>query len=93
MVHGLGDPLVFGSAVAIGALLYLAKIPAMTLGIGMYLPFAMSFTVFLGGLTRLVYQRRKPGATTNGDVVASGLFGGEGIVGVTIAIISMLTGA
>ena len=93
MVHGLGDPLVFGSAVTIGALLYLAKIPAMTLGIGMYLPFAMSFTVFLGGLTRLVYQRLKPGATNNGDVVASGLFGGEGIVGVTIAIISMLTGA
>ena len=65
----------------------------MTLGIGMYLPFAMSFTVFLGGLVRLGYQRLKPGATTNGDVVASGLFGGEGIIGVTIAIVSMLTGA
>lgn len=93
MVHGIGNPLVFGSAVALGALLYLAKVPAMTLGIGMYLPFAMSFTVFLGGLTRLVYKRLRPDATTNGDVVASGLFGGEGIVGVTIAIISMLTGA
>lgn len=93
MVHGLGDPVVFGSAVAVGALLYLARVPAMTLGIGMYLPFAISFTVFLGGLTRLVYERVKPGATTNGEVVASGLFGGEGIVGVTIAIVSMLTGA
>ncbi|NLM36851.1 MAG: peptide transporter, partial [Firmicutes bacterium] len=67
MVHGLGDPLVFGSAVVVGALLYLTKVPAMTLGIGMYLPFAISFTVFLGGLTRLVYQRVKPDATPEGD--------------------------
>lgn len=93
MVHGIGDPLVFGIAMGIGALLYLAKIPAMTLGIGMYLPFALSGTVFLGGMSRLVYQRIKPGAAENGDVVASGLFGGEGITGVTIAIIRMITGA
>ncbi len=93
MVHGIGDPLVFGSAVGIGALLYLLKVPAMTLGIGIYLPFAMSFTVFLGGMLRLVYQRLKPGATDDGAVAASGLFGGEGITGVTIAIVSMLIGA
>ncbi|HBL36727.1 MAG TPA: peptide transporter, partial [Firmicutes bacterium] len=72
MVHGIGDPLVFGSAVGIGALLYLLKVPAMTLGIGIYLPFAMSFTVFLGGMLRLVYQRLKPGATDDGAVAASG---------------------
>ena len=93
MVQGLGDPLVFGSAVGIGALLYLVKVPAMTLGIGMYLPFAMSFTVFLGGMIRGVYQRLKPGAAEQGAVASSGLLGGEGITGVTIAIISMLTGA
>lgn len=93
MVHGIGDPLVFGIAMGIGALLYLAKVPAMTLGIGMYLPFALSFTVFLGGMSRLVYQRLKPGAAENGDVVASGLFGGEGITGVTIALVRMITGA
>src|SRR5690606_18254072 len=72
MVHGLGDPVVFGSAVAVGALLYLTKVPAMTLGIGMYLPFALSGTVFFGGLTRLVYQRRKPSAANDGDVVEIG---------------------
>lgn len=93
MVHGIGDPLVFGIAVGTGALLYLARVPAMTLGIGMYLPFAMSFTVFLGGLARLVYRRLKPDAAENGDVVASGLFGGEGITGVTIALVRMITGA
>ena len=49
MVHGLGDPVVFGSAVAVGALLYLTKVPAMTLGIRMYLPFALSGTVFSAG--------------------------------------------
>ena len=92
MVHGLGDPLVFGSAVAIGALLYLAKIPAMTLGIGMYLPFAMSFTVFLGGLTPSFTNGENQGDVTNGDVVASGLSAVKGS-GVTIAIVSMLTGA
>ena len=93
MVHGIGDPLVFGIAVAIGALLYLARVPAMTLGIGMYLPFALSFTVFLGGMARLVYGRLKPQTAESGDVVASGLFGGEGITGVTIALVRMITGA
>ncbi|TCL58318.1 putative OPT family oligopeptide transporter [Hydrogenispora ethanolica] len=93
MVGGIGDPLVFGVALAAGALLYLFRVPVMTLGIGMYLPFEISAVVFLGGLLRLLSDRFRPGAAAGaGNIAASGLLGGEGITGVGIAIYKMLTG-
>ena len=90
MVSGIGDPLVFGIAVAIGALLYLLKVPVMTLGIGMYLPFEISAIVFSGGLARYISDRIRPKSIATGNIVASGLLGGEGITGVGIAIFKMI---
>ncbi|NLC68737.1 MAG: peptide transporter [Clostridiaceae bacterium] len=100
MVKGIGNPQVFWAAIVIGILLYLFKVPAMTLGIGMYLPFEISSVVLLGGLVRFItdmFRRRlAPGETAKNDetgsIAASGLLGGEGITGVAIAIIKMITG-
>lgn len=92
MINGVGAPLVFGIAVAIGALLYLFKVPVMTLGIGIYLPFEISAPMFLGGAIRFASDRLRPKAAENGNIAASGLFGGEGITGVGIAIFKMITG-
>lgn len=92
MVGGIGDPVVFGTAAAIGALLYLLKVPAMTLGIGMYLPFEISSVVFLGGLARLVVDRLRPSSVETGTIAASGLLGGEGITGVGIALVKLVIG-
>lgn len=92
MVNGIGQPLVFGIAVLIGAVLYLLKVPAMTLGIGMYLPFEISSVVFIGGLTRLISSRLHPKSGETGNIAASGLLGGEGVTGVAVAIIKMITG-
>ncbi len=92
MVGGIGDPWVFGVAALIGVLLYLLKVPAMTLGIGMYLPFEISAVVFLGGVSRWISDRIRPQAAGSGNIAASGLLGGEGITGVGIAICKLLTG-
>lgn len=93
MVSGLGNPLVFGIAALIGATLYIIKIPSSTLGIGMYLSFEISSVVFLGGLIRLVTDRFRKKSVENGTIAASGLLGGEGITGVTVAILKLLTGS
>lgn len=92
MVNGIGNPIVFIIAALIGILLYMLKIPAMTLGIGMYLPFFISSAVALGGIVRFIMDRVRPKSSGTGNVAASGLFGGEGITGVTDAIIKMLIG-
>lgn len=91
MIQGIGDPAVFGIAAAIGMLLYLVKVPVMTLGIGMYLPFEISAVVFSGGVIRFIVDRARPKAVEPGNIAASGLLGGEGITGVTIAIVKLLT--
>lgn len=93
LVSGIGDPFVFLIAMILGCVLYLKKIPAMIIGIGMLLPFAMSASIFLGGLIRFVLDLvRKDKAKkdhTNGHIMAAGFLGGEGITGVVLAIITM----
>lgn len=92
MINGIGNPLVFGIAAAIGAALYLLGLPTATLGIGLFLPFTISSAVFLGGLVRFVSDKlRKNKADETGNVAASGLLGGEGITGVAIALVRMFT--
>ncbi|HEX2924686.1 MAG TPA: OPT/YSL family transporter [Ruminiclostridium sp.] len=93
MIHGIGYPVVFGIAVAIGAVLYLLGLPSATLGIGVFLPFTISSAVFLGGAVRFVADRVRGKSSDDdaGTVAASGLLGGEGITGVCIALVKMFT--
>lgn len=94
MINGIGDPVVFGVAALIGAILYLVGLPTATLGIGIYLPFYISASVFIGGVIRFVADHvRGKNKEDTGTVAASGLLGGEGITGVGIAIVRMFTGA
>ena len=80
---------------------------AMMIGRGVYLPFYMSLTAFLGSCVKLAYDKwaARRDATAGlsdeekaakdaafqeqGLVVASGLLGGESIVGVILAFISV----
>ncbi len=92
MINGIGSPVVFGVAAAIGAALYLLGLRTATLGIGLFLPFTISAAVFLGGIIRFISDRlsgKKSDET--GNVAASGLLGGEGITGVVIALARMFT--
>lgn len=110
MVSGIPSVPWFVGGLAAGIVLYWVGLPAMMVGLGVYLPFYMSFTAFLGSVAKLVYdkvrdardakagitadEKERRDATYNerGLVVASGLLGGESIVGVIIAFISVAMG-
>lgn len=91
MVNHAFDPRVFWSGAALGILLVLLKVPSMTLGIGMYLPFSFSSAIFIGGAIRWAVGKYFPSQTDNGLVVASGVFGGESLTGVAIAFLSFFS--
>lgn len=104
MVAGIPSVPAFALGLVGGTLLYCAGIPAMMLGLGVYLPFYMSLTTGVGALARVAFDRvRASRAERDGEeaakeldeagaVVASGVLGGESIVGVIIAFASVASG-
>ncbi|MDM8163546.1 OPT/YSL family transporter [Collinsella intestinalis] len=99
MVAGVPSAPAFAAGLAAGCALYLAGIPAMMVGLGVYLPFYMSFSTVVGAVMRWVYDRVAAARGVDADaaeeagvVVASGVLGGESIVGVIIAFASVATG-
>lgn len=108
MVSGIPSVPAFALGLALGFGLYLLNFPAMMLGLGIYLPFYMSFTAFLGAMAKVAYdavcKRRRaklaPEAAAEkekaqgetGLIVSSGLLGGESIVGVLVALGAVVAG-
>ncbi len=93
MAGGIQNVPVFFVGLGIATILYIVGFyPVMTLGLGVYLPFYLSFTAFIGSMLRLVLDRVKPSfeKSGKGTVIAAGLLGGEAVVGVIIAIILAL---
>ncbi len=66
------------------AALYVAGLPVITLGLGIYLPFYMSASAGLGLVVKLVANRLKVTPET-GTCLASGALAGESIVGILLA--------
>ncbi len=94
MVGGIANPTSFYIGLAVGVLLYLFDFPVMTLGLGVYLPFYLSATAFIGGILRFSIEKIAPNWEKNGTglIIASGLLGGEAVVGVVIALIQAWIG-
>ena len=95
MVGGIENPVIFFSALALSAVLYLMKFPVMTLGLGIYLSFEISSIVFVGGFIRFIVDKVRKTPVDEGEtggLIAAGLLGGEGVTGVALAIIGMFTG-
>lgn len=108
MVSGIPSIPAFLIGLFAGAALYFAKAPAMMLGLGIYLPFYMSATAFLGAMLKVGYdavcKRRRERAPEDqregirqrqeqtGLVVASGLIGGESVLGVLVALFAIGSG-
>ena len=94
MVSGIPSVPAFIVGLIAGIALYWAGLPAMMVGLGVYLPFYMSLTAFLGSLAKVLYDKfghnSDPAAfQEQGLVVASGLLGGESIIGVILAFVSV----
>ncbi len=92
MVSGIPSIPSFVVGLVAGIVLYCLGLPAMMVGLGVYLPFYMSLTAPIGALCKLVWDRvRGDGAEEDGIVIASGLLGGESIVGVIVALVTVVT--
>ncbi|MEG0376412.1 MAG: OPT/YSL family transporter, partial [Raoultibacter sp.] len=108
MVTGIPSIPSFIIGLVVGCGLYLLGLPVMMLGLGIYLPFYMSFTAFLGAMAKVVYDQickrrraklspeeaeaKEKAQGESGLIVASGLLGGESIVGVLVAFASVAMG-
>jgi uncharacterized oligopeptide transporter (OPT) family protein len=112
MISGIPSPEAFAVGLGAGLVLTVLGAPAMMLGLGIYLPFYLSFSAFLGAMAKLLYDflaRRRGNRSARasaqasnraaqeksihqksveqtGLVIASGLLGGESIVGVLVAL-------
>jgi putative OPT family oligopeptide transporter len=70
----------------------LLAIPSLPLAVGLYLPLSTTAPIFVGGLIRAGVERRKKATREKsrfdrGILFASGMIGGEGLVGVILALI------
>lgn len=99
MVTGVPSVPAFVVGLVGGIALYFANLPAMMIGLGVYLPFYMSLSAFIGSMVKVVYDRvctargiDPASSEESGIIVASGLIGGESIVGVIVALASVVAG-
>lgn len=57
------------------------------LGIGVFLGWALSFTIFLGGLIAAWVSRNRPASLRPGIVIAAGVMGGESLIGFATSVL------
>ncbi len=73
------------------------RIPVLPVAIGLYLPLELSTCIMLGGLIRLFLKKRKLSEEdkkrklNNGILFSSGMIAGEGLVGIFLAILAVLS--
>ena len=71
-------------------------IPVLPFAIGVYLPVQLNACIMVGGLIRLVLEKikkpeeEKKGIINNGILFCSGMIAGEGLVGILLALITVL---
>jgi len=76
--------------VGIALVVALFRLPVLAFAVGVYLPLSTMAPVFLGGLLRYILTRKQPEEISErrrerGILFASGLVGGEGLLGVGLA--------
>jgi putative OPT family oligopeptide transporter len=82
-----------GAGIAIAC--ELARIPSLPFAVGVYLPVSTMTPLFVGGLIRLWMERKAKDEAQAGDrrergiLLGSGFVGGEGLLGVGIALVAV----
>lgn len=83
--------------IGITAVAILLRLPALAFAVGVYLSLATMLTLFIGGLIRLIvekkFKKNEEELNTkreNGILFGSGLVGGEGLMGVGVALYAFI---
>lgn len=95
IIEGIMNGSLPWTLVFIGVFIALAvevlQIPVLPVAIGLYLPLELSFAIMLGGVVRfLVDCRKSESEASSGILFCSGLIAGEGIVGIFLAVLTIL---
>lgn len=76
--------------VFLAVIVEILQIPSLPFAVGLYLPIHLSVPMMAGGLVRLGVERKKR-KTERGILYASGLIAGEGIIGILLAVFTIIT--
>ena len=79
-----------GVGVGTAVVLIACKVPVMPFAIGLYLPIRMNATIFLGGLLRLLVDRRCSDRAKGATLLSAGLIAGEGVCGILLALLTLI---
>ncbi len=97
IIEGVMDGTLPWALIAIGAFISITieilGIPSLAVAIGLYLPLELSSTIMIGGLIRKIADKKfsaQQDEAGKGILFCSGLIAGEGIVGVILAILTVL---
>ena len=103
VIDGVLDQNLPWALVAIGAgiaiVCELIRIPSLPFAVGVYLPVSTMTPIFVGGLLRLWMERKARDETQaanrreRGILLGSGFVGGEGLLGVGIALVAVAKSA
>lgn len=82
------------TGVFIAIIIEIIGIPVLPFAIGIYLPIHLTACIMIGGIIRLIVEKsKKPDKekrVTGGILLASGMIAGEGIVGIILALLTIL---
>ena len=80
------------TGVAISVAVEIIGAPVLPVAIGLYLPIHLSVPIYVGGLLRDYYDKKKNGQqlAENGILYSSGLIAGEGLIGIILAVLAVV---
>ena len=101
IVEGIMDAKLPWVLVFMGVFLALAlevlRVPVMPFAIGLYLPIYLSCGIMVGGVVRLFLDKKKEAEAkkkemiSNGTLYCAGMIAGEGLVGILMAVLAIIT--
>ncbi|MCR4832317.1 MAG: oligopeptide transporter, OPT family [Butyrivibrio sp.] len=84
------DLIMIGVAIAI--VIEIMHMPVLPVAIGLYLPIHLSVPMVIGGLLRSYFEKKKKNdAVDKGILYCAGLIAGEGIIGILLAVLALIT--
>lgn len=80
-----------GIGAIVSIILIIIRIPVLSFALGMYLPFSLVSAIFIGSLFALFMQKRAKSSLDKdiGIIVSSGLIGGDALIGVVAASLTI----